>query len=82
MAWINYKKAYNKVSYYWIKECLDLFGVAENIISLLVIVWKRQELAEVDIKQYTLLEHYFISFSTCFSTDPVKLNFKKGQGSI
>ena len=37
MAWIDYKnKVYNMVPHSWIIECLDLFGVAENIKSLLV----------------------------------------------
>ena len=35
MRWIYYKKAY-MVPHSWIIECLDLFGVAENIKSLLV----------------------------------------------
>ena len=36
MAWIDYKKAYDTVPHSWIIECLDLFGVSENIKSLLV----------------------------------------------
>ena len=36
MAWIDYKKAYDMVPNSWIIECLGLFGVAENIKSLLV----------------------------------------------
>ena len=36
MAWIDYKKAYDMVPHSWIKECLDLFGVVENIKTLLV----------------------------------------------
>ena len=36
MAWIDYKKAYDMVPHSWIIACLDLFGVAENITSLLV----------------------------------------------
>ena len=36
MAWIDYKKGYNTVPYSRIKECLELFGVAENIKTLLV----------------------------------------------
>ena len=36
MAWIDYKKAYNMAPHSWIKECLELFGVAENIKTLLV----------------------------------------------
>ena len=31
MAWIDYNKAYDMVPHLWIIECLDLFGVAENI---------------------------------------------------
>ena len=31
MAWIYYKKAYDMVPHSCIIECLDLFGVAENI---------------------------------------------------
>ena len=36
MAWIDYTKAYNMVPHSQIKECLELFGVAENIKTLLV----------------------------------------------
>ena len=36
MAWVDYKKAYDMVPHSWIIECLDLFGLAENIKSLLV----------------------------------------------
>ena len=36
MAWIDYKKGCNMVPHSWIIECLDLFGEAENIKSLLV----------------------------------------------
>ena len=60
MAWIDYKKAYVMVPHLWIIECLDLFGVAENIKSSLVNSmekWKvtlcsgNSELGEVEIKQ-------------------------------
>ena len=59
MAWIDYKKAF-MVPYSWIIGCLDLFGVAENIGSLLVNnmgKWKvmlcsgNSELGEVEIKR-------------------------------
>ena len=36
MAWIYYKKAYDMVPHLCIKECLDLFGVAENFKTVLV----------------------------------------------
>ena len=60
MAWIDYKKAYDVVAHSWIIECLDLFGVAEKIKSLLVNSmekWKvmicsgNSELGEVEIKR-------------------------------
>ena len=59
MPWIDYKKAYDMVPHSWIIECLNLFGVAENIKSLLVNSmenWKvmicsgNSELDEVEIK--------------------------------
>ena len=62
MAWIDHKKAYDMVSHSWTIECLDLFGVAENIKSLLVNSmekWKvmlcsgNSELGEVKIKRGT-----------------------------
>ena len=60
MAWIDYKKAYDMVPHSWIIECLDFFGVAENIKSLFVNSkekWKvilcsrNSELGEVEIKR-------------------------------
>ena len=36
VAWTDFKKAYDMVPHSWIIECLDLFGVAENIKSLFV----------------------------------------------
>ena len=60
MAWIDYKKAYDMVPHSWIIKCLDLFGVAENIKTLLVNSmekWKvmlcsgNSELGEVEIKR-------------------------------
>ena len=48
MAWIDYEKAYDMVPYLWIKEWLDMFGVAEIIKTLLV---NKSELGEVDTKQ-------------------------------
>ena len=59
MSWIDYKKAYDMVPHSWIIECLDFFGVAQNIKSLLVKSmekWKvmlcsgNSELGEVEIK--------------------------------
>ena len=35
MAWIDYRKAYDMIPYSWIRECLELFGVADNIKRIL-----------------------------------------------
>ena len=60
MAWIDYKKTYDMVQHSWIPVCLDLFGVVENIKSLLVNSmenWKVMlcsgsfEIGEVQIKR-------------------------------
>ena len=60
MAWIDYKKAYDMVPHSWIKEVVDLLGVAGNIGGLLsssMSGWKTQlmggteVLGTVDIKR-------------------------------
>ena len=60
MTWIDYKKAYDIVPHLWIKECLELFGVAKNINTLLVHSMEKwivvlcagnSELGEVAIKR-------------------------------
>ena len=75
MAWIEYKKAY-MVPHSWIIECLDLFGAAENIMSLLVNSmekWKvmlcsrSSELGQVEIKHGIFSRRFFIPLSICFS---------------
>ena len=35
MACIDYKKAYNTVPHSWISECLDMFGIANNVQDFL-----------------------------------------------
>ena len=91
MAWIDYNKAYDMVPHSWIIECLDLFGVAENIKSLLVNSMEKwnvmlcsgnSELRKVEIKRGIFQGDSFIPFSVCFSTDSIKFDFKKGKGSI
>ena len=44
MAWIDYKKAYDLVPHSWIKECMELMGIAENV----------RELLEKSMKQWKL----------------------------
>ena len=60
MAWIDYKKAYDMVPYSWISECLEMFGIANNIQDFLnnsMKSWKLElnasgkTLGEVDIRR-------------------------------
>ena len=60
ITWIDYKKAFDMVPHSWILECLDLFGIAENIKRLLMTSmksWKTEltscgeVLAEVRIRR-------------------------------
>ena len=34
MGWIDYKKAYDMIPHLWIMECLEMFGIAEDIKRL------------------------------------------------
>ena len=60
MAWIDYKKAYDYVPHSWMKECIQMFGIAENVRNLLensMEQWKLmltsngEDLREVDVKR-------------------------------
>ena len=35
MGWIDYKKAFHIIPHSWISRCLEIFGIAENIKSLI-----------------------------------------------
>ena len=60
MAWIDYKKAYDFVPHSWIIECMEMFGVAENVREFLrrsMTQWKLsltsngEKLGDVDVKR-------------------------------
>ena len=36
LAWIDYRKAYDMVPHSWIVECLEMFGIAENVKKFLI----------------------------------------------
>ena len=63
MGWIDYKKAFDMVPHSWILRCLEIFGIAENIKSLIgnsMKNWKteltsgNQSLGRVKIKRAPL----------------------------
>ena len=91
MAWIDYKKAYDMVPHSWIIECLDSFGVAENIKSLLVNSmekWKvmlcsgNSELGKVEIKQGVFQGYFLCLLVFILALIPLSVNFKNSQDSI
>ena len=60
IGWIDYKKAYDMVPHTWIKEVVELFGVADNIKTLLfksmekwktILTSNNEILGEVEIKR-------------------------------
>ena len=88
MAWTAYKKAYDMVPHSWIIKCLDLFGVAENIKSLLVNSmekWKvmlysgNPELGEVEKRYFS--RRFFILFSVYFSIDSIKFDLRTAKAA-
>ena len=87
MAWIDYKKAY-MVPHSWIIECLDLFGVAENVKSLLVNSmekWKvtlclgNSELGEVGIKRGIFEGDSLSPLVFLFTSIPLSLILRKAK---
>ena len=90
MAWVDYKKAYYMVPHSWIIECLDLFGVAENINSLLVgsmEKWKvilcsgNSELGEVEIKRGIFQGDYLSPLVFVLALIPLSLILRKAKAS-
>ena len=90
MAWIDYKKTYDMVPHSWIIECLDLFGVAENIRSLSVNSmekWKvmlysgSSELGEVEIKRGIFQGDSLSPLVFVLALIPLSLIFKKRKAA-
>ena len=87
MAWIDYKKAY-MVPHSWIIECLDLFGVAENVKSLLVNSMEKwevmlcpgnSELGEVEIKRGIFQGDSLFPFVFVLAFIPLSLILRKAK---
>ena len=90
MAWMDYEKAYDMVPGSWIIECLDLFGVAENIKSLLVNSmekWKvmlcsgNSELGEVEIKRGIFQGDFLSPLVFVLALIPLSLILRKAKAA-
>ena len=44
MVWIDYKKSHDFIPHSWIKECMELMGIAENVRELLLKSMKQWKL--------------------------------------
>ena len=73
MAWIDCKKAYDLVPHSWINECMEIFGIAENVRNFLgrsmehwnlSLTSNGEDLGEVDVKrgifQGTVFRHFYL----------------------
>ena len=87
LTWIDYKKAYDMVPHSCIKECLDLFGVAENIKILLINSMGRWRvmcvgnsvLGKVDIKRGIFQEDSLSSLVFVLALIPLSLILRKAK---
>ena len=90
MAWIDYKKAYDMVPHSWIKECLELLGVGENVKTLLVdsmekwrvmlCAWN-SELGEVDIKRGIFQGDFLSPLVFVLALIPLSLILRKAKAA-
>ena len=89
MVWIYYKKAY-MVPHSWIKECLDLFGAAPDIKTLLVDSMEKwrvmlcagnSELGEVDIKRGIFQEDSLSPLVFVLALIPLSLILRKAKAA-
>ena len=86
MAWIDYKKGYDMVPHSRIKECLDLFRVAENNKTLLVNSMEKWRVMlcagnsdlKVDIKRSIFQGDSLSLLVFVLALTPIKFDFKKG----
>ena len=91
MAWIDYKKAYDMVPHSWIIECLDLFGVAGNINSLLVNSMQKwmvmlcsgnSELGKVEIKRGIFQGDFLSLLVFVLALIPLSLILRKANAAF
>lgn len=84
MAWLDYQKAYDSVPHSWIKKCLKLYGISNNIKSFItdtMTKWKtklrlRHENGEVTLNDVHIKRGIFQGDSLspllfCLSIDPL-----------
>ena len=90
MAWVDNKKDNEMVPHSWIIECLDSFGVAENIKSLLVNSMEKSkvmvcsgnsELGEFEIKRGIFQGDSLSSLEFVLALIPLSLMLRKAKAA-
>jgi len=78
VGWIDYKKAFDMVPHTWISECLNMFGINQQICNLIeesIKSWRvelscgDQSLGEVLIRERYFSRRFIISTPFCHLLD-------------
>ena len=86
MAWIDYRKAYDLVPHSWINECMEMFGIAENLRTFLqksMQQWREsltangEDLGDVTVKREIFQGDSLSPFLFVLSIVPLSLILKK-----
>ena len=90
MAWMDYRKAYDFVPHSWILECLDMLGIADNVIIFLeksMKKWKLLstsnglDLCEVDVNRGIFQGYSLSSLIFVICMIPLSLLLRKVKAS-
>ena len=86
MAWIDYRKAYDLVPHSWVIECMEMFGIAENLRTFLqksMQQWRLsltangEDLGEVNVKKGIFQGDSLSPLLFVLSMTPLSLILKK-----
>ena len=86
MTWIDYRKAYDLVPHSWVNECMEMFGIAENLRTFLqkkMQQWRLsltangEDLGEVNVKRGIFQGDSLSPLLFVLSMAPLSLTLKK-----
>ena len=86
MAWVDYRKAYDLVPHSWVNECMEMFGIAENLRTFLqksMQQWRLsltvngEDLGEVNVKRGIFQGDSLSPLMFVLSMVPLSLILKK-----
>ena len=86
MAWIDYRKRYDLVPHSWVNECMEIFGIVENLRTFLqksMQQWRLsltangKDLGEVNVKRRIFQGDSLLPLFFVLSMLPLSLILKK-----